>query len=668
MRVYEIAKLLNISNKDLIDILSKEGFEVKSHMSALPQEALDFIDKKFKKDEEIPVKKVEPQQAPVQKKSEKKDMHQKIQEKIIIPPTPKQEIAPKESETIAVQEPFIVESMTIGQLAEKLNKPASDLILNLLKQGIVCPKNQMLAHEVIQKILGLYEIPFIYQNAVKKAEEKRFGGLAQGEESRLPVVVVLGHVDHGKTTLLDFIRKTRVAQKEKGGITQHLGAYRAETPQGDVVFIDTPGHEAFSNIRGRGVRVADLAVLVIAADDSIKPQTIEAIQKIKKAEIPVIIAANKMDKVDKNRLEVLRADLARYDLLPEEWGGEVIVVPISAKVGTGVDKLLEMIVLQSQMMDLKTSTKEHASGFILESKLQKGLGAVATVICQKGTLKIGDLFSAGQTYGKVSSLIDSYGTRIKEVGPSVPVQVAGFNEMPHAGDSFEVVAPEKFKALKSSHMHTSLEMKKALREDTLNIIVKVDSTSSKEALLESIEKISAKHKDKIYIVFSGVGAISESDVVLAANTGSIIIGLHVKVEPNAVVVAQKNMVSIKLFDIIYKLLEDLEVMLKEEEPVKMISRKSGEAVVRKVFAIKNLGTIAGSYCKEGVFSNKGRVVIWRGKEKIGEGPIKSLERDRKSVKDVHAGFEFAFLVDGFNDWQIDDRVECFVETKAENNQ
>lgn len=658
MRVYELAKLLNISNKDLIDFLTQEGFDIKSHMSALSEKALELAEKKFQKPEKKESKDIKPkathQPAPQKTVEKPKPI---VEQKPTMKKTP--EPAPKKTES------FLIQPMTAAEFSEKINKPVSEVIMTLLRQGIVSPKNQLLPEKTVEQLARLYDLSFAYPSK-DKGQEEHIVVAQEGADSRLPIIVVLGHVDHGKTTLLDFVRKTRVAQKEKGGITQHLGAYQAETSHGNLIFIDTPGHEAFSNIRGRGVRVADLAVLVVAADDSIMPQTIEAITKAKKAGIPIVVAVNKMDKVDPSRLEAIKGDLARYDLLPEEWGGETIMVPISAKFGDGVDKLLELLALQSQLMDLKTSIDQSATGFVLESKLQKGLGPVATVICQQGTLRIGDFFHAGSALGKVTSLVDSYGKRIKEVGPSVPVQVSGFSELPHAGDHFEVITQEKYKKLKSSGtISADIESKKGSGEDSINVIVKTDTSSSKEALLESLHKISEKSPTKIFVVHAGIGDINESDVVLAANTGSMIVGLHVKTQPNATSAAQENIVRILLFDIIYKLLEHLQDLLKKEEPIKMVSKKVGEAVIRKVFHIKNIGVIAGAYCKEGIFSRTGRIVAWRGKEKIGEGSIKSLERDRKSVKEVHAGYEFAFLVEGIDDWQIDDRAECYIEKPAE---
>lgn len=671
MRVYEAAKLLNISNKELLDLLAKNGFKIKSHMSSLSDDALAFVEHAIKKaTKSTPAQKVKEKKAHVKPKvSAKKEVEEKPKEKIeVVEEVVKEvslepEVEPEKPEVDKIEpvelKEVVLEPMTVAQLAEKIEKPVSEIILTLLKKGVVSPKNQLLNERTVEDVLSAFG--YIAKKAPSALKKEERVAVSKGEHERLPVVVVLGHVDHGKTTLLDFIRETRIAEREKGGITQHLGAYEATTPQGNIVFLDTPGHEAFSNIRGRGVSVADLAILVVAADDSVMPQTIEAIKKIKRTGIPVIVAINKIDRIDPSRIEVVKSDLARYEILPEEWGGDVVCIPISAKTGKGIDKLLEMIVLQGQLMDLRTNKSKPAVGFILESKLEKGLGAVATLICQEGTLRVGDLFSAGHAIGRVVSIVDSYGKRLKEVGPSLPVQVSGFSELPHAGDHFEVIGKEKYEALKSSHGLVSAPMPKKSTDQAMNMIIKCDSSSTKEALIESLERIFEKAKKQLNIIYSGVGNVSESDIVLASDTGSQVYGLHVKLEPTAEREAKKNLVRVHLFGIIYKLLEHIQNILEQPEAPKMVSKKIGEAIVRKVFPIKNVGVIAGSYVKEGRISREGHIIAWRGRKKIGEGSIKSLERDRNPVKEVHTGFECAFLVSGIEDWEVDDRVECYLE-------
>jgi translation initiation factor IF-2 len=687
MRIYEFAKKINLSNKDILSLLAQNGFEFKSHMAALTPEALDFLNKKFNPEsvsqvkapvieqpvEKITTKAVQPtmQQQPVQKPREAGQPSSAPK-----PSVQKPEIRPHEatrSREVIAEQPrqmqVTIEPMALGTLADLLSKPASELIIALLRQGVVCTKNQILTEKQVEAFANQFGFTAIAKQRAERKEQGRTGAQVAGEHTRKPIVVVIGHVDHGKTTLLDFIRKTRIAAREKGGITQHLGAYEAETPQGSIIFLDTPGHEAFKNIRGRGLNIADIAVLVVAADDSVMPQTIEALKTAQAAQVPIIVAINKVDKVEQTRLEVVKRDLARYDLVPEEWGGSAICVPISGKTGKGVDQLLEMIILQSQLMDLKTEKQGPASGFILESKFEKGRGPVATVICRTGTLRIGDYFAAGGLTGKVSSLINSAGQQLKEAGPSVPVQVAGFSDLTQAGELFSVVTEQEYRKIKDGRQVvgaaiSALSKKIATSHDGINFIIKTDSTLTQEALLESLAQLVSKSDEKFNIIATGVGDITARDVMLAADTDSEIIGLHVKTEANALQESQKQNIEIHHFDIIYKLLENVEERLIKAAPIKMVSKKIGEAVVRKVFDIKNIGVIAGSYVKEGRFTKEGRVVVWRGKKKIGEGKIKGLERDRKSVKEVHAGFEFAFLADGIESWEIDDRVECFIDVPA----
>lgn len=692
MRVYEFSKKTGIPNRELLDILHKEGFEVSSHMAVLEPKALDFLTKRFEKKSEAktekispkpepqePIKKAAPEEPVPQKKSApeptKTPQHQ-------APPAPQDKVSAtknskQESSTMFEQQkpepqivhapassPIEVHPMTVGAFADKIHEPVTAVILTLLKWGVVSAKNQLLTEEVIMRLAGHYQIPTI-KPVEKKKEEVQKGKVAveQGEfKERPPVVVVVGHVDHGKTTLLDYIRKTRVAAREKGGITQHLGAYEASTPQGSIIFIDTPGHEAFSKMRMRGVKVADLAILVVAADDGVKPQTLEAIKHIKAMDVPMIAAINKVDKVEPTRIEQVKQELSRHDVMPEEWGGQVVVAPISAKTGQGIDHLLEMIILQSQLMELKAEVSGPAQGYVLESKIEKGRGPVATLLTQHGKVAVGDYFVAGSTVGRVNSLVDSHGARVTSVDPSVPVLVAGFSALPEAGDFFEVVTKDQYLKAKSSsgEIQKTVPAQAFAKENAINLIIKTDSNSSKEALLGSIAKISKGFDKQFNIIHAGIGQVSESDIVLAATTGAAIFGLHVKAGPNIPALAQKEGVTLEFFDIIYKLLERLEEVAEGAKEIEYVKEKIGEAEVRRVFDIKGLGVIAGCYVKEGRFTRDSQLVIWRAGRKIGEGPIKSLQRDKKVVKEVHSGYECAFIIDGYTDWAEGDRVECFI--------
>ena len=659
MRVYEFSKKNGIPNKELLQILRDNGFDLPSHMSLLPDDAQVFLEKQLHK---------KTSSSPITAEIKKETMQTIQIPQVPVPPVPEKEvIRPTVKPVIPKVVPEVtlpLMPMSLTQAAHIMGKPVSELILTLLKQRIVTTKNQILSEKILEQLARQYSIKTVPVEATKDASVHAAPLVSEGvQEERLPVVVVIGHVDHGKTTLLDFIRKTRIAAKEKGGITQHLGAYEAKTDHGNVVFLDTPGHEAFSMMRVRGIKVADIAILVVAADDGIMPQTIEAIKLAKEVGLPVIVAINKVDKATPSQIEAVKRGLTQHDLAPEEWGGQTVCVPISAKLGQGINELLEVVILQSQLMELKANMRVPARGFVLESKLEKGRGPVATIICQHGILHVGDYFVCGSTQGKVSSLVDFAGKRVQEARPSIPVQVAGFASLPQTGDLFEVVLQEEMKRGRTAMAETrsTASARQVQHENALNIIIKTDGASSKEALLNSITKLSGKAFKEFYVISAGVGAITESDVVLASDTKSIIYGLHAKVEPNAATLAQKLGVLIKLYDIIYKMLEDLHTVAEQGRPVKKVLRKIGEATVLKVFDIKNLGVIAGAQVKSGRFSKDGKVIVFRGKFKVGEGMIKSLQRDRKSVKEVHTGFECAFMIEGFTEWQPEDRVECYLE-------
>ncbi len=659
MRVYEFAKKYNVSSKDLLKQLSAAGLAVKSHMSVLEEKALDLLKKKYGDTKKKEAKKVEPTKAPKKAPQkiipETKKMQPRKQDQI--KKLQKQDITPVETQEVSG---LPLEPATPGHIANIIGVSANDVILLLLKWGILSNKNQVLPVEMVQKIAGHYDFPVakpLSKEINIKKEIVKSGSL----QERLPIVAVLGHVDHGKTTLLDHIRKTRVAEREKGGITQHLGAYEAKTGHGNIIFLDTPGHAAFSKIRERGAKVADIVVLVIAADDGIMPQTIEAIKHAKSVDTTIIVAINKIDKVGKPQIETVKRQLSQYDLLPEEWGGDVVIVGISAKEGTNVDQLLEMIILQSQLMELKADITGIARGYVLESKLEKGRGPVATYLGQHGILKLGDYFLVGKTYGKVTSMVDSFGKRVKQANPSIPVLVAGFDALPEAGDYFKVVPKQTYLKARSRHGYKQTSMPQQLIEkDAISILIKTDSYSSEEALVDSLKKLNKKLPRHINIIASGIGDINESDVMLASDTGAMLLGLHIKTEANAIILARRLKIDIKIYYIIYKLLESLEELSVRTKKVVMVLSKIGEAEVRKVFDIKGVGVIAGCYVKDGRFSKDGIAQIWRGKDKIGEGKILSLQRDRKPVKEVHTGFECGFLVDGHTDWQEGDRVECSI--------
>src|SRR5579863_1742393 len=681
MRIYEFAQSHNVSSKDLIEKLQKQGFDVKSHMSVLDDKALSFLNtslhkadtsahkaeplKESKSPSTIENKVLQTSPVAVKKSSKTSEVKKSSVSKKQTPQQPvKKESVKKEPivETPAVVE-LVVHQMSVSDFADKIKKPVTDVIITLLKWGIMATKNQIIPEAMVQRLAEHYEVSVIKAADKQEKTEIRKQTVSNAAlEKRPPVIVVVGHVDHGKTTLLDYIRKTRVAFKEKGGITQHLGAYEATTSHGNIVFLDTPGHEAFVKIRQRGIKVADIVILIVAADDGVMPQTIEAIKYALSMKVPIIVAINKVDKVDSARLEVIKRQLNQHGITVEDWGGDVICVPISAKTGAGVDLLLEMIALQAEMMELRAEVDVPANGYILESSLEIGRGCVATVIAQNGILKVGDYILCGNTSAHISSLFDSYNKRIKQVYPAIPAQAAGFDGRPEPGDFFRVVSKDEYlKARSAGEGKISLAGKRFMYENGINLLVKTDNHSSLEAIVEGIDNLSKKLKKGFNILRQEVGDVNEGDIEFAFNTGSRIVCFNVKTESNAQALADRRKVSILYYGIIYKLLEDLDKIAEAAKDIEMVRSKIGEAVVLRVFDIKKVGVIAGSIMRDGRFTRDGFAVIWRGKTKVGEGKISSLQRDKKSVKEVFAGFECGFMVNGFSEWEEGDRVECFID-------
>lgn len=678
MRVYEFSKKIGISNKELIKMLQGGGFEIQNHMSVLNEDAILYLKKEIqskqldkpvirkKNTEDIQKNKSKPEAKSIQNQkiiTLEKKIH--IQERSLVDKKSLEEGSIKDEVLHKEQKIKIpIKATMLTELAQALNVSSNELILSLLKTGFAYNKNQVLPSDVVELVVKTFGAE------VLKEEKKAivFDVVKSGKilKKRPPVVVVIGHVDHGKTTLLDFIRKSRVAAKEKGGITQHLGAYQVPTKQGNIIFLDTPGHEAFTMLRGRGIRVADIAILVVAADDGIMPQTVESIKLAQSKNIPIIVALNKIDKADDVRIEQVKNQLNKHGLMPEEWGGQTIFVPISAKLGQGIDQLLDMIVLQSELMDLTADETMEACGYVLESKLEKGLGPVATFISQHGIIKIGDYFVCGNTYGKVTILVDSNSNRVKGIEPSIPVQVSGFEELPQAGDYLQVISFDDYKKIKAGKVDKkSVLPLKAIPKEAINIILKTDNDSSKEAILNSVSQLSKKDDREVYVVYSGVGNINETDILLASNVNAVVYGFGVKPEVNVLSLIQKHNVSIRLFDIIYRLFDDIKDLIKSKREIQYKQIKTGEAVVRKVFDIKGIGVISGFYVKEGKIVKDGHLQIFRSNKKIGEGVVKTLQRDKRSMKEISSGFEGALIVDGYQDWTVDDRIECFVKIPIE---
>ena len=556
-------------------------------------------------------------------------------------------------------------AMTLEEFASHAGINTAELIVTLLKKGAPLNKNQILSLDQVEALAEL--VGAGVDSSKKTTSDVDFeAGVGLDLEKRPPIIVVIGHVDHGKTSLLDYIRKTRVVSREKGGITQHLGAYEVDTKHGRLTFLDTPGHEAFSMMRLRGTKAADIAILIVAADDGVMPQTIEAIRHAKACDLPIIVAINKIDKATEKQIDSVKNQISQHGLVPEEWGGDTTLVPVSAKTGKGIDDLLEIVAIKAEELDLMADPKAYARGYILESKMEKGRGAVATFIAQHGTLKLGDTFVCGETTGKVTSLVDSFGENSVKAGPSKPIRISGFDDMPQVGDALTVVPVAEYQS-KRSTKKTKQDMSNIIasgEEGALKFIIKADVQSSREAILDSLQKLSQKIEMPVSVMSSGIGTVTENDIELASIAEADIITFAVKVDGKSAQLAKQRGVNIHHFDIIYKLLEFIEDLLKSKIVKEDIKTKMGEAVVRKVFNIKGVGVIAGVYIRKGKVVKDLVGVVMRGPKEIFEGKIKSLQKDKKVVKELTMGSEGAFIMDNFSDWQEEDVVVCYEVKKA----
>ena len=585
----------------------------------------------------------------------------------------------------------IDQALTVGDLAEKIDKTPADVVKFLMLQGVLATVNQVIDIATAKKVCANFEIEVMEEDVdafieeeLKKEEKLKAQQEADAKflVSRAPVVSIMGHVDHGKTTLLDSIRasKHKIVSTEVGGITQSIGAYTVNLKDKKVVFIDTPGHEAFTEMRARGAKATDIAILVVAADDGIMPQTIEAINHARAAEVPIVVAINKIDKADANPDKIMQ-QLTEHNLVPEEWGGDTICVKVSAIQGKGLDELLEAVLLLAELKDLKANPQAKASGVVIEANLDKGKGPVATLLVQNGTLKVGDCVVVGNVGGKVRALLNDAGSRVMKAAPSTPVEILGLTEVPQAGDIFEVVENEKtmkqiIQERKESERQTRLEamMPTYVRNDVvgedeseikhLNLIIKANTNGAAEAVSQAVAQMESQ-EIVVKIVHIGVGDISEADVMLASASNAIILGFSVKEDNNALSAAEKQKVIIKKFDIIYQILEDLEqTMLHLLEP-ELKEVYLGKAEVRQVFTVGKMNRIAGCYVTEGkILKNKTAKVIRNGNE-IYQGLIDQLKRFKDDVKEVAQGFECGISFDKFNDIEVGDIIEVSTTEEVE---
>ncbi len=592
----------------------------------------------------------------------------------VMPPQPKKEEAKVEE----IKTIVIPEVITIKELADKMKLQPSAIVKKLFLQGTIVTINQEIDFEKAEEIAMEYDVLCEKEKKVNVIEEL----LKEEEEDekdmvpRPPVICVMGHVDHGKTSLLDAIRQTNVTSREAGGITQHIGAYVVDYNGQKITFLDTPGHEAFTAMRMRGAQATDIAILVVAADDGVMPQTIEAINHAKAAGVEIIVAVNKIDKPSAN-VERVKQELSEYELIPEDWGGSTVFVPVSAHTKEGIPELLEMILLTAEVKELKANPNRRARGLVIEAQLDKGRGPVATVLVQKGTLKVGDAIAAGCCYGKVRAMMDDKGNRVKEAGPSTPVEILGLNDVPNAGEVF--IAHQNEKEARSFAETFIAESKNKLIEDTkaklslddlfsqikagnvkeLPIIVKADVQGSVEAVKQSLVKLS-NEEVVVKVIHGGVGAINESDVTLASASNAIIIGFNVRPDAQAKSIADREKVDMRLYRVIYQAIEDVEAAMKGMLDPVYEEQVTGHAVVRQTFKASGVGTIAGSYVLDGKITRGSKARITRDGEQIFEGPLASLKRFKDDVKEVNAGYECGLVFEGFNDLQEDDMIEVYI--------
>lgn len=709
VRIYELAKAVNISSKELIQILKTEfDVNVKNHMSVLSNEDSELIKEYFEiKDEgSIEVKKEFAVEEKKLETQEKKDIVQEYED-IMIEQIDKQSQKSKnknknkrfasskndkyKSRNDSNQEVSgileIGNTISVKELSQRINKSTADIIKNLMFLGLMVSINQEIDFDIAKRLCEKYEIECVRKDGNTDSDNKE--SVNSNEKVNLenltkrpPIITVMGHVDHGKTSLLDRIRKTNVTQKEAGGITQHIGAYKVQVNDEIITFIDTPGHEAFTQMRARGAKVTDIVVLVVAADDGIMPQTIEAINHCKSANVPIIVAVNKVDKPEAN-VDKVKQELTEYEIVAEDWGGNTVFVNVSAKTGEGIEELLEMIILTADIQELTADKDAVPKGTVIESKLDKGRGSLATLLVQDGTLKVGDCVVVGNTYGKIRAMYDENDIPMKKAGPSIPVLVLGLNEVPDAGDKFEVVKDEKTarqisndrkQQVKDSFVNSSkvsLEtVYNQIKDGTikeLSVIVKSDVQGSSEALKQSLEKLSSD-SIKVKVIHSAVGAINESDIIFASTSNAIIIGFNVRPDNNALILAEKEKVDIRTYRLIYEALDDIKsAMIGLLDPdIKEVYL--GRAEIRQLYKISNVGTVAGCYVLDGKLTRNCNVRIIRQGVVIFESKLSSLKRYKDDVKEVNKGYECGLSIENFNDLKEEDIIEGFEmrEFKREN--
>lgn len=682
IRVYELAKELNIESKTLIELLMSEfNVEVKNHMSVIEEEDAELIKELVGEPEDSNYS--SKQSEPKGRKSIVDEYEDELADELNKnngkkKKTKKQIAAEKAKEEQEFAENTIVEigeTITVKDLADMLHKPYADVIKTLIFQGVMAAVNQEIDFETAAKVCEKYEILYEKKEETSELESLDMEVESEKEENlvkRPPIVTVMGHVDHGKTSLLDAIRKSKVTSTEAGGITQHIGAYTVTLNGEEITFLDTPGHEAFTAMRARGAQVTDVVILVVAADDGIMPQTKEAISHCKAADVPMVVAINKIDRPNAN-IDRVKQELTEFGLVAEDWGGDTICVPVSAKKGENIDQLLEMVLLTAEMQELRANPNRKAKGTVIEAKLDKGRGAVASLLVQNGTLHVGDAILVGSTYGRIRAMFDDEGKKIKAAGPSIPVEILGLSEVPAAGDRFVQVKDEKtarqmaesrkqkMKETQNNHRVSLEDLYSQIKEGTvkeLAIIVKADVQGSVEAIKQSLEKLSTEDV-KVRVIHGGVGAITETDTTLATASNAIIIGFNVRPDSNATIAADRDGVDIKTYRIIYDAIEDVKsamIGMLEPEYKEVVL---GKAEVRETYKISNVGTIAGCYVLDGKIVRNSDIRVIRDGIVIFESTLGSLKRFKDDVKEVATGYECGLSVEKFNDLKEGDIIEAY---------
>lgn len=691
-RIYEYAKDLKLKSKDVIDELKKMNVEVSNHMQALEPNEVKELDKKFKpnssKDKQNDkaaqnnhkkhqnnnkdknnnnnsgnAKKNNNKKGNKNHNKNKKNNHQKP-----APEQPKKEVPEKIT---------YLEGITVGELADKMNIESSSIVKKLFLLGIMANINQSLDDETIELIADDYGVEVEKEVVIDEEDlDIYFDDEEEDPDAieRPAVVTIMGHVDHGKTTLLDSIRNTHVTQGEAGGITQHIGAYQITNDDKKITFLDTPGHAAFTTMRARGAQVTDITVLVVAADDGVMPQTIEAINHAKEADVPIIVAVNKIDKPTANPDRVMQ-ELTEHGLFPEDWGGDTIFVPLSALSGDGIDDLLEMIVLVSEVQELKANPDKRAVGTVIEAELDKSRGPAASLLVQNGTLHVGDAIVVGNTFGRIRAMVNDLGQRIKTAGPSTPVEITGINDVPQAGDRFVVFSDEKQarrigearheesilqqrQESKNVSLDNLFEQMKQGEMKDLNVIIKGDVQGSVEALAASLMKIDVEGVN-VRIIHTAVGAINESDVTLANASNGIIIGFNVRPDAGAKRAAEQENVDLRLHRVIYNVIEEIESAMKGMLDPEYEEKVIGQAEVRQTFKVSKVGTIAGCYVTDGKITRNAGVRVIRDGIVIFEGKLDTLKRFKDDVKEVAQGYECGITIEKYNDLKVEDIIEAY---------